>query len=142
VRAALKGGDESQVIAAFEQAYTWDPGVKFPSSTQINSEEANRMVGPGNPSATLAAQITGLRLPDPGTVIKVGTEVPGAVVGSAASSVVSSVAGPVMVWVAKLGFVGLGGLLLVAGLYRASERGQSHNGGLVDAAKSGAALAA
>lgn len=147
VRAALKGGNEAQVLAAFKEAYTWDPNVNFPTSTAIDTTESARMVGPGAPSAQLISQISGFKIPTPFGDVNIGSDgvsIPNPVTGveNAAASAFAAVVGPVMVWVAKLGFVGLGGLLIVAGLYRASEHEQNPNGGLIEAAKSGAALAA
>jgi len=146
VRAALKTGDTNKILAAFQDAYTWDKGVHFPLTSDIETHEANRLVGPGNPSAQLAAQITGIKIPIvPGTGVSIGTGdatiTPGSVAGGAVNSVVSTVAGPVMVWVAKLSFVAIGGLLVVVGLYRASEHGDNRSG-LIDDAKAAAALAA
>lgn len=70
-----------------------------------------------------------------------GIGILGGAVGGVGSGIVSSVAGPVMVWVVKLGFISLGGLLVVAGLYRASGANEK-SGGVVGAAKSAAVLAA
>jgi hypothetical protein len=42
VRAALKTGDMYKVLAAFKSAYTWDPGISFPTAANILRGEATR----------------------------------------------------------------------------------------------------
>lgn len=55
VRSALKTGNEQTVLGAFQQAYTWDPGVQFPTNFPV-AHDLSQPVGPIGPSAN--AQFT------------------------------------------------------------------------------------
>jgi hypothetical protein len=127
VRAALaRGNDTRGVLDAFKAAYTWDPGVQFPTG---QPSWGNRLVGPqpGNSSglpsgstssatgsATFTSALTGNPFPGGGfDPLNWPSEIGGAVVGG--------VLKVVLPFATKAFFV-LGGLgLVVLGLYRASQ---------------------
>lgn len=136
VRAALaRSQSVDDVLAAFQAAYTWDPGVQFPASTSIWSQEASHNVGPNAGSSSPLGQLVGVTpSATPADNFPGGgwdpLNWPGEVAGAAGNAVGSAAGGilkVVLPFLTKAAFL-VGGLgLVVVGLYRASQ-GQREGG--------------
>lgn len=135
VRKALAASSSTQdVLDAFADAYTWDPGIKFPSSSSIDREEAGRNVGSTGSLSSQIGSING----DPSSIANLDaadTSTGGGVVGVLAGGIsdllpfgigkgISAAEGAVVTTVTnyatKFAFIGGGMILVILGLVRAS----------------------
>lgn len=148
VRAAMADPNASigSVLGAWQAAYTWDPGVHFPTGANVWNTESRKAVGAAGPTGRLAKYIESNPAPGSpgagaggsgeGVGIGAGINIP-PITGNAGggfswsellpwnwgqgiSSAASGLLEPIISFLTKAAFIGAGLILVVLGLYKAA----------------------